>query len=124
MKPGGEGCRPQGGPAVRLDRPEACVACRSCELACSFHHLGLYQPSRASVAIVRDPDVNVIVRETYVAEKDGHLACDGCVGEAERQCDKYCSIPAVRSAIGRRELALAARASDSAEPAVQTMDET
>ncbi len=95
--------RQEGMRTIRVDHPDHCVACHSCELACSFHHLGLYQPSRASVVISRDPDGGAIVRRLYLRDADRHLACDQCEGEDERKCVAYCNREAVREALARRE---------------------
>ncbi|HJW76375.1 MAG TPA: hypothetical protein VJ787_12025 [Thermoleophilia bacterium] len=95
---GGEGA----GRSPTFDQPDACVACHSCELACSFHHLGQYEARRASVQIAWDPDSGVVSRWRYYAPADGRIACDECVDESERQCDKYCSIPVVAHLLAER----------------------
>jgi coenzyme F420 hydrogenase subunit beta len=87
---------------VRLDHPDACTACHSCELACSYHHLRIFQPSRSSVWVERDPDNGVVVRGIQVEAGGERLPCDGCRGEDGRQCDAFCNRPAVRSVLTER----------------------
>ena len=87
-----------------LDHPDHCVACHSCELACSYHHLGLFQPSRASVSIERDADSGIISRRRWYADEEARIACDFCAQESDPQCAKFCSRPAVRRIVeGRRQ---------------------
>jgi Fe-S-cluster-containing hydrogenase component 2 len=33
--------------------PENCTGCRACELACSFHHEGLFSPSKSRIRVVK-----------------------------------------------------------------------
>ena len=32
-------------------KDEKCTGCKSCELACSFHHLKIFKPSMASIEV-------------------------------------------------------------------------
>ena len=89
------------GPEI-IDSPANCVGCHSCELACSFHHFGTFQPSRASVIIEWDPDNGVVTRKRYLENVNDRLACDECRSEPERLCDLYCNRQAVRDALQRR----------------------
>jgi Fe-S-cluster-containing hydrogenase component 2 len=72
-------------------KTEACTGCRSCELACSFHHRTAFSPSVSSIQIINRPkelgfDISLMVR------KEGErLSCDHCKGLEERYCVKYCS---------------------------------
>jgi Fe-S-cluster-containing hydrogenase component 2 len=67
-----------------------CTDCRACELACSFHHLSLYNPSKASIKIIRDEKSGKIEIKFYYVPKGNHIACDECEGEGEMMCAKYC----------------------------------
>lgn len=68
-----------------------CVGCRTCELVCSYHHIGVFRPSTASIEVIdRLKDLRFTIGFYYSA-CDGHLACDGCEGLDEPLCIKYCN---------------------------------
>jgi len=78
-----------------------CVGCRACELACSFHHKGVFNPE---VSSIKSEFLSDIFEITVLAQTDGiRFGCDGCKGEDEKLCVKYCNFP-VRNVI--RELLL------------------
>jgi len=60
-----------------------CTGCRSCEVACSFHHSGAFGLSNSSITVRRD-------------DQSGEIAlslasdCDGCRGETIPLCIKFC----------------------------------
>jgi Fe-S-cluster-containing hydrogenase component 2 len=68
----------------------SCGGCRTCEMVCSFHHKGLFEPSVSSIKILErenGPGFNVwLLEETGM---DG-IACDGCPGLEEPFCVEYC----------------------------------
>lgn len=70
---------------------EACVGCRTCEMACSYHHMGAFKPSISSIQIVETPE-NLGFTVSLCA-KDGGTSkpCDLCNGLDEPLCVKYCS---------------------------------
>jgi Fe-S-cluster-containing hydrogenase component 2 len=72
-------------------RSEKCTGCRSCELACSFHHRKVFSPSLASIHIVRDEEEGEFGIEIYRESETGHLACN--CPPADKFCMRYC--PAV-----------------------------
>jgi Fe-S-cluster-containing hydrogenase component 2 len=112
-------------PRAIADHPDSCVFCRSCELACSYHHLGVFQPGRASVQMQRDSDTGLIARRRLLEPEDEHLACDECEREDERMCEKYCSRPTVRAVFGARHEAVSPGAvSDGAETPARWADVT
>jgi len=41
--------------------PERCTGCRMCELVCSFYHVGVFNPRRARITVVRDDERGVYV---------------------------------------------------------------
>ena len=72
-----------------FDMP-SCGGCRTCELACSFHHLGEFVPAVSSLKILEKTDgvgYQVLLKEQ--ADQVG-LACDGCDGEEVPWCMEYC----------------------------------
>lgn len=72
-----------------FDMP-SCGGCRTCEIACSFHHTGEFQPSVSSIKIL-----NLDKKQGYAVsladETDGMtMACDGCKGLDVPLCIQYC----------------------------------
>ncbi|MFH1090159.1 MAG: hypothetical protein V1742_01185 [Pseudomonadota bacterium] len=68
----------------------SCGGCRTCEMACSFHHLGKFNPSVSSIKIIDKEDTSgYVVMILEQSERRG-LACDGCPGLAEPLCLEYC----------------------------------
>ena len=91
---------------VTVTDTQKCVGCRSCELACSFHHRKLFRPGIASIHVQRNEyrgnfDVRLV---HYQQAEDGHLPCD-CSRENEF-CVRYCPVTArdeLRAVLQARE---------------------
>lgn len=74
---------------MKFDMP-SCGGCRTCELACSFHHTGEFVPAASSLKIFEKeegPGYFVYLREE--GEGSG-FACDGCEGLDIPLCVEYC----------------------------------
>ena len=77
-----------------------CTGCRMCELACSMHHEGVFNPSKARIKVhlIGLPEVPV-----PVLKKE----CNYCAGDPT--CVKYCVTGAVvykeAEKPGRRDIA-------------------
>ena len=73
---------------------ELCSGCRTCELACSFHHSGIFSPELSSIKISKSNRTGII---------RWHLdsSCDACKNEDQPFCVKYCAYGALR--IGDRK---------------------
>jgi Fe-S-cluster-containing hydrogenase component 2 len=68
----------------------SCGGCRTCELACSFHHTGEFVPAVSSLKIVekeKGPGYIVVLKEE--GDEEG-FACDGCDGLDIPLCVEYC----------------------------------
>jgi len=63
---------------------EKCCACRSCELACSFHHHRRFDPSCSSIRVHREDGQGTL--EISVIS-----TCDGCPGDQPPWCVRFCS---------------------------------
>lgn len=68
---------------------ERCYGCRTCELACSFHHSGLFSPEQSSIRVMKNNHTGVI--KWRMDE-----SCDLCGGEDLIFCVHYCSYGALR----------------------------
>jgi Fe-S-cluster-containing hydrogenase component 2 len=68
---------------IQASFPNLCTGCRSCEVICSFHHTGGFNPFKSSIQ-VRAINVNegydIIVLPT----------CDACFSEEIPLCVEYC----------------------------------
>ena len=56
-----------------------CGGCRTCEMACSYHHAGMFQPSISSIQIADKQSIGGY--EVFLAENLG-LQCQGPVDRA------------------------------------------
>ncbi len=67
-----------------------CGGCRTCEIACSFHHREEFNPTISSIQIVnRMNEPGFVV--SLVEEKDGdRVACDFCKALEVPLCVVYC----------------------------------
>lgn len=68
--------------AIVIDM-DACYGCRTCQLACGFHHTGEFDPDKSSIRVNRDYRTGVV---TLAIDS----TCDGCNGEETPLCEKYC----------------------------------
>ncbi len=74
---------------MTFDMP-SCGGCRTCEMACSFHHRGEFIPAISSIEIVErfhEPGYLVVLREK---DEGKAMACDGCKGLEVPMCLEYC----------------------------------
>ena len=80
-----------------------CTGCRTCEMACSYHHSRTFRPRVSSIEIIRNPEQSGFSICFYKDSHQGHLACNGCPGLEEPFCVQYCP------AVARDELRAIAR---------------
>ncbi|MDP1990706.1 MAG: hypothetical protein Q8K00_06735 [Syntrophales bacterium] len=74
---------------MKFDMP-SCGGCRTCEIACSFHHTGDFIPALSSLKVVEKeegPGYGVVLKEE--SDEEG-FACDGCEGLDLPLCVEYC----------------------------------
>jgi Fe-S-cluster-containing dehydrogenase component len=77
------------GMLMRFDMP-SCGGCRTCEMACSFHHRGEFVPTVSSLLIV-DKE-NVTGCDVVIVDRpdDQRAACDGCENLEIPLCVEHC----------------------------------
>lgn len=77
------------GKGMVFDMP-SCGGCRTCELACSFHHTGEFAPAASSL-VVLDKDDEPGCEVMLMTESAGkRIACDGCKDLDIPLCMDYC----------------------------------
>lgn len=78
---------------------EKCTGCKTCQIACSFHHKKVFNPKIASLEVRRDEEDGtmyvMLYQELNQQAKATKLACDACIGEPEPFCVKYCPTGAI-----------------------------
>lgn len=67
---------------------EKCTGCRSCEIACSYHHRRVFSRKIASMEIIRREQEGEFGIVVYRHTENGHIACD--CAEGEEFCLRYC----------------------------------
>ena len=68
----------------------SCGGCRTCEMACSFHHTGEFAPALSSL-VVLDKEDGPGCEVLLTKENDGQrIDCDGCEGLEIPLCMEYC----------------------------------
>lgn len=70
-----------------FDMPD-CGGCRTCELACSFHHKKVFNPVYSSIKIQDKNDFKGY-KIIFVENNEG-ITCDGCKGCMGRACLDVC----------------------------------
>lgn len=77
------------GRLMRFDMP-SCGGCRTCEMACSFHHRGEFVPTVSSLVILdkeNAPGCDVVIVDR---PDDQRVACDGCEKLDMPLCVEHC----------------------------------
>lgn len=69
---------------------ETCVGCRTCELACSFHHTGFFQRGVSSMDVTSKPKGLEQLITFYRESIEGRIACDMCKGLEVPLCVRFC----------------------------------
>jgi Fe-S-cluster-containing dehydrogenase component len=72
-----------------FDMP-TCGACRTCEIACSYHHTGEFVPSLSSIKIYEKESGEGNTVELLEEDSDLGRACDGCTDRKEPLCMEVC----------------------------------
>ena len=74
---------------IRFDMP-SCGGCSTCELACSFHHKGEFDPKASSLKIIaKENGPGYYISLTDESGRES-MACDGCQDREIPLCMEYC----------------------------------
>lgn len=65
-----------------------CFYCKSCQLACSFHHTHSFWPEKSNIKVFRNP-------QSGETEWGIDSTCDLCLEEEIPLCVKYCTYKAL-----------------------------
>ena len=68
---------------------ESCYGCRTCELACSYHHKKVFSPELSSIKVTRNHRTGEIGWKM-------DATCDYCTKESGPQCVLYCIYGALK----------------------------
>lgn len=74
---------------MKFEMP-SCGGCRTCELACSFHHREEFNPAISSLEILERPDGPGYLVSLKEEDERSSLACDRCEGLETPLCVQYC----------------------------------
>ncbi|GAB4113356.1 MAG: hypothetical protein Kow00103_05310 [Candidatus Caldatribacteriota bacterium] len=67
-----------------------CYGCKTCQLACSYHHTRSFWPEKSSILVLRSPLTGKIKWSI-------NQTCDECLNEIEPLCIKYCTYQALKT---------------------------
>lgn len=74
---------------MKFEMP-TCGGCKSCELACSYHHTGKFEPSASSLKVIDKGDFQGFKIELLEKNEEKSFACNGCKGLDEPLCLEWC----------------------------------
>lgn len=77
------------GKGMVFDMP-SCGGCRTCEMACSFHHTGEFAPAVSSLVVLDKEDGPGCEVLLMAENAENRIACDGCEGLDVPLCMDYC----------------------------------
>jgi len=91
----------------------SCGGCTSCELACSYRATGEFNRNRSAIEVTVKEDGGYLV-ELHDKISGQRAVCDGCVGEEEPMCIKYChDADALMECVNKRREAVLSGGEDS-----------
>lgn len=67
-----------------------CGGCKTCELACSYHHNKAFTYEGGCFELIERDDRNGFTLRIHETAKNGRPACDGCKGLEQPLCLRYC----------------------------------
>jgi len=70
---------------INIIYTEKCVGCRSCEIACSYHHQKIFSRKKSSIEVGRLEGEGKFWVVVHRKAENGRIACVGC-----KFCLKYC----------------------------------
>ena len=67
-----------------------CGACKTCEIACCFHHTGEFGPSPTSFRVAENREGKGYLISISEEKQGDEVACDGCQGLDVPLCVEVC----------------------------------
>jgi len=68
-----------------------CGGCRTCELACGFHHTGVFNPNKSSLKVIdRNDGKPGFYIDFQLFDDENAFGCDGCPELDQPLCVQYC----------------------------------
>jgi len=67
-----------------------CGNCKTCEIACCYHHTGEFSPSPSSLRVKEKADGTGYLILLAEKDKGTEVACDGCKGLEIPLCVEVC----------------------------------
>jgi Fe-S-cluster-containing hydrogenase component 2 len=68
----------------------SCGGCRTCEMACSYKHVGEFKPAISSIQILEKESELGYQVHLIEGHKRERIACDSCEGLDVQLCVQYC----------------------------------
>ena len=75
---------------------DKCTGCRTCEVACAFHHGKSFGRKNSSIRVRRFERQGRFEISVHEKPEDGGVACDLCANEKVPYCVKFCPMGALR----------------------------
>lgn len=69
---------------------DKCGGCRTCEIACGYHHEGVFRPAVSSIRIIDNEDGPGYAVMLVESATQSARACDGCEDLEVPWCVEYC----------------------------------
>lgn len=69
---------------------KSCDGCKTCELACSFHHRGEFRPTESSLKIADTPTADGYGVKVFEESSGLRPGCDECEGLDVPLCVAFC----------------------------------
>ncbi len=67
-----------------------CGGCRTCEVSCSYHHLGIFRPIVSSIKILDKENEPGFWVKIVEENQEPDIKCDGCKGLDIPLCMQVC----------------------------------
>ena len=70
---------------------DGCGGCQTCEMACSYKHIGSFNHQIASIQIIEDKEASGYLVRLIEDASSGRIPCDGCLDiDGDPMCVQFC----------------------------------